>query len=111
MVENLAEQEIKRVEEQLNSRMDRLENELRGEIKQIKDTLADQAVSQARNDATLNQLVGEVKSFRTEFMGLLTESIRNQQKQNQNWHDTAIKVLLAVAGAGGVFWAINQVAP
>lgn len=89
---------IKRIEE----RQARFEAEVKDEISKIKDTLLAQAVTSSKNETILANLVVEVKSFRTEFMGLLTAAIQSQQKQNQGWHDTAIKVvgtLLALVGA------------
>jgi hypothetical protein len=80
----------------IEERVTRFEAEVKEEISKIKDTLMAQAVTQSKNETILATLVAEVKSFRTEFMELLTASIQAQQKQNTAWHDTAVKIVLAL---------------
>ncbi|TCP57989.1 hypothetical protein EV586_102437 [Tumebacillus sp. BK434] len=72
------------------------ESEVKDELSKIKDTLVAQAVANSRNETILSSLVEEIKSFRTEFMTLLTESVKSTNSQNNGWHDLAVKVVMSI---------------
>lgn len=84
------------------------ESEVKDELSKIKDTLVAQAVANSRNETILSSLVEEIKSFRSEFMTLLTESVKSTHSQNHGWHDLAVKVVMSIVALAAAAYGVSK---
>ncbi|ASS74087.1 hypothetical protein CIG75_03190 [Tumebacillus algifaecis] len=84
------------------------ESEVKDELSKIKDTLVAQAVANSRNETILSSLVEEIKSFRSEFMNLLTESVKASNSQNSGWHELAVKVVMSVLALAAAAYGVSK---